>query len=418
MLEKRQVIVVGAGPAGSTAAFYLAKAGIDVLMVDKETWPRDKPCGDAQGGSVFPIYQDMGIMEEAERLASGYIRGARFSGVDEVIITLDSGVEKGGFVTQRRVIDDLVRRGAINGGVDWLERFEVTEVIRERGYAKGVKGVYDGKEVEIRSDAVVLADGGHSILGRPFGFFNDDPTLVFIGARGYFDGVEGLEQGLVEEHYPAPIFYPGGYMWLFPMGEKRANVGVYIMEKNLKKGNRRLEDYFDWWRDNTKIGKERLGGATLQGEIKGFRLPTCREVGDYYHNGILAVGDAASHINTYSGGGFDYAMKSAKVAAETLVEAFESGDFSKEALSVYKERDAAINNGFFILNAAVSDKLCADPETYMRFTKFAQNMEGYPNLNQYQAYVHFMILELGVDLLEEYGLDLSSLMGQKGGGGH
>ena len=415
MSGKRQVIVVGAGPAGATAAFYLAKAGLDVLMVDKETWPRDKPCGDAQGGSIFPIYQEMGIYEEAERLASGETRGARFSGIKENIVTFDSGVSKGGFVTQRRVIDDLVRRGAINGGADWLENFEVTEVIRERGYAKGVKGHYGGQEVEIRSDAVILADGGHSVLGRPFGFFNDNPDLVFIGARGYFDNVSGLVQGLVEEHYPAEIFYPGGYMWLFPMGGKLANVGIYISERNLMNGNRRLEDYFTWWRDNTKIGKERLGDAKLLGEIKGWRLPTCREVGDNYGNGILAVGDAGSHINSYSGGGFDYGMKSGQVAAQTLIGAFEDGDFSKERLHEYKERDAAINNTLLKLNAAISDRVCPNPETYERFLEFAVTLPGYPNINQYMAYISFMVQVEQVDLNKEYGVDLSAMGGMAGG---
>ena len=207
------------------------------------------------------------------------------------------------------------------------------------------------------------------------------------------------------------------------MGDKRANVGIYIRERNLRKGNMRLEDYFGWWRDNTKIGKERLGEARLTSEIKGWRLPTCRCVGDHFGNGIMAVGDAASHINTYSGGGFDYAMKGAKVAAETLVEAFESGDFSKEALSVYKERDIELNNNLFILNAAVSDKICCDPETYMKFTEYAKTMDGYPNINQYKAYIWFMVMEQEVDLLEEYGLDLSAMMpsssdDSSSGGGH
>jgi geranylgeranyl reductase family protein len=416
MLEKRQVIVVGAGPGGSAAAFYLAKGGVDVLMVDKETWPRDKPCGDAQGGSIFYIYKEMGIYEEAERLASGKTRGAKFSGVKEELTTFDSGVANGGFITQRRVIDDLVRRGAVNGGADWLENFEVTEIIKERNYAKGVRGIYGGKTVEIRADAVVLADGGHSVLGRPFGLFMEDPDLVFIGARGYFDNVKGLEQDFVEEHYPAEIFYPGGYMWLFPMGGERANVGVYISEKNLQRGGRRLEDYFTWWRDNTKIGRERLGEARLLGEIKGWRLPTCREVGDNRNNGILAVGDSGNHINCYSGGGFDYAMKSGVAAAETLIEALKTGDVSKEALSVYKAKRSATMDALYRLNAAVRDKLCSDPETYEKFLAFARTMPGYPNINQYAAYIGFITQVRKVDLMKEYRLDLSAMGGV--GGGH
>jgi digeranylgeranylglycerophospholipid reductase len=338
--------------------------------------------------------------------------------VKEEIATFDSGVKGGGFITQRRVIDDLVRRGAINGGADWLENFDVTEVIKERDYAKGVIGTYGGKTVTIRADAVVLAGGGHSLLGRPFDLFMENPDLVFIGARGYFDGVKGLVQGLVEEHYPAEIFYPGGYMWLFPMGGEKANVGVYISEKNLQRGNRRLEDYFSWWRDNTKIGRERLGGARLLGEIKGWRLPTCREVGDNVNNGVIAVGDAGNHINCYSGGGFDYGMKSGQSAAETLVEALKKGDLSKDALSAHTKKASANMNTLYRLNAAVRDKLCSDPETYERFLTFARSIPGYPNVNQYSSYIAFLTQIQKVDLARDYGIDLSAMAGSVVGSGH
>jgi geranylgeranyl reductase family protein len=418
MVNRRQVIVVGSGPSGSSAAFYLARGGVDVLLVDKESWPRDKACGDAQGGVfVTKVYKDMGIYDEALRLRSGGIRGARFSGVKEELATFDNGAEQPGtFLTQRRVIDDLLRRGAINGGADFLENFEVTEIIRERDYAKGVRAIYGGKEVEIRSDIVILANGAHHDLGRPFGIYNDDKDYVFLGARGYFEGVRGLVPGLIEEHYPDEIFYPGGYMWCFVEGEGTANVGVFIPEENLKRGNRRLEDYFTWWRDNTKIGQERLGEARLLGEIKGWRLPTCRKVPDnIYGNGILAVGDAGSHINCYSGAGFEYALQSGYAAARTVIDVLPKGDVSKEVLKAYKDLDASISDPLLKMNTAVRDKLCGDPQTYEEFLSFARSMPNYPHLNQYMAYIAFMTQAKKVDIKAEYGLDLSAM---SGGGGH
>jgi len=409
MFDKRQVIVVGAGPSGSATAFYLAKAGVDVLMIDKETWPRDKPCGDGQT-AIVEIYKEMGIFEEAKKV--GYaLRGSKFSGTKEEMTTFATPpqAEPGGFATPRRIIDDIIRRSALNAGADWLENCEALEVMRERNFAKGVRAAYKGKLIEIRADAVVLADGAHSTLGRPFGFFNDDPELVFMAARGYFENVNGMEDGIIEEHYPEKIFYPGGYMWIFNEGNKKANIGVYITSTNLQKGNRRLEDYFSWWRDNTKIGKERMGEARLAGDIKGWRLPTSRQVGDLYGNGILAVGDAGSHIQCYSGGGFDAGMKSGRAAAKALVEAIEKDDFSKESLKVYKEYDAAENDFMLRFCAAIRENVCPNPETFENFLSFARMLPGYPTNNQYLAYIAFMTKALGIDLYERYGIDLRKM---------
>ncbi|MCL1895206.1 MAG: NAD(P)/FAD-dependent oxidoreductase [Clostridiales bacterium] len=424
MFDKRQVIVVGAGPSGSATAFYLAKAGVDVLMIDRETWPRDKACGDGQT-MVVDMYKEMGVFEEVCKV--GYpLRGSRFSGVKEEMAVFAGPMPKepGGFATPRRIIDDITRRAALNAGADWLENCEAIEVIRERGYAKGVRAIYKGKLIDIRADAVVLADGGHSTLGRQFGFFNDDPEMVFMGARGYFENVNGLLENVIEEHYPAKIFYPGGYMWVFTMGPNIANIGVFITEKNLRDGKMRLEDYFDWWRDNTKIGKERLGEARLLGEIKGWRLPTSKEVGKVHGNGILAVGDAGSHIQCYSGGGYDTGMKSGRAAAKALVMAIEKDDFSKESLSVYEKFDAEENNFMLKFCYSFRKEVCPDPETYEEFLDFARELEGYPNNNQYAAYVAFMMMHKEVDLMEDYGVDLEEHIkryeatGEQSSGGH
>ncbi len=329
-MEKRQVIVVGAGPAGSTAAFYLAKEGIDVLLVDKERWPRDKVCGDCQSPYCWQIYKEMGILEEAREHADTILTGQQFSGVDEQITTYDMK-RPISFITRRYVIDDIVRRAAVEkAGVDFREAFEVVDLIMERGYVRGVKAIYNNEEIEVKADAVILANGSHSKQAMKLGFITDDPDMVFIGARAYFRGVKGLPRTVFEEHYPADIFFPSGYIWLFAEGDDIANVGVYITEKNLRDGNRKLEDYFWWWRDNTKIGKERLGEAELIGDIKGWRLPTCKAVGEYCVNGAIGVGDCGNFIQAHSGEGFAPAMNTGKVAALVLAEALKKVMYPKK----------------------------------------------------------------------------------------
>ena len=408
-MEKRQVIVVGAGPGGSTAAFYLAKAGIDVLLVDQESWPRDKVCGDCQSPYAWKIYQEMGIFEEARAAAHTLLTGQQFSGMDEVITTYDVGTPTKrpiSFITRRYIIDDIIRRAATEkAGVEFRENFHVTDLIMERGYVKGVKGVYNNAPIEIRADAVILANGAHSKQAFKLGFISEDPEMVFYGARAYFKGVRGLPRTIFEEHYPERIFYPSGYVWLFSEGEDIANVGIYITEQNLKDSGMRLEDFFWWWRDNTKIGKERLGEAELLGDIKGWRLPTCKQVGDNYGNGVLAVGDCGNFIQAHSGEGFAPAMNSGKVAAQVLAEALKKGDVSKEALSVYKpalEKQEMLPGftmkSYYTMMWLARTQICSDPETFDKFLKFSREQPDYPYGSASNVYMKFLKDVKGIDL--------------------
>ncbi|MDR1619000.1 MAG: geranylgeranyl reductase family protein [Treponema sp.] len=392
-MNKRQVIVIGSGPGGSSAAFYLAQAGIDVLLTDKESWPRDKACGDAQIGTVFPIYKEMGIFEEAAAAAVNHMEGFSFSGVDEVITSFMAPY-KFAFCTPRRIIDDIVRRGAVRGGADFLENFETVDLIIERGYVKGVRAVYEGRLTEVRADAVVIANGSHSMQARQVGIFNEDPDLAWYGARAYFDGVKGMDMRCIEEHLPHEMFYPAGYMWVFPEGGEVANIGVFITETALKKSGMRLEDFFGWWRDNTKIGKERLGQAKLLGEIKGWKLPSCRMIGNNCVNGAIAVGDAGNGIECFTGEGFNEAMQSGKIAAQVLAGALKNGDVSAGALSDYTKLAGEALNGYYGMMAAVRDKIASDPAVYSKFLAYSRALPDYPNLGVIDVWIKYMKEEL------------------------
>lgn len=337
MSDKRQVIVVGAGPSGSSAAFYLARAGVDVLLVDKETWPRDKICGDGQNSPAFEIYKEMGIYDEARNAACGVSNAIVLSGVEERPVRLESDTLTG-FCTPRRVIDDIIRRAAVEkAGCDFMENVEVTDLIRENGYVAGVRGTYNGHPIQVRADAVVIANGSHSMVARQLGVFNEDPDMVFYAARGYFENIDGLDPDVAEMHFPAPMFYPAGYIWLYPQEEEHrvANVGVFMTQRSLAASGMRLEDFFPWWRDNTRIGHQRLGQARLLGQIKGWKLPTCREVGDNVVDGAILVGDAGNGIQSCGGGGFPEALHSGRMAARVLGDALQEGDVSKGRLSQY-----------------------------------------------------------------------------------
>ena len=172
---KRQVVVVGAGPGGSSAAFYLAQKGLDVILVDKETFPREKVCGDAYQSSLYPLFKEMGIYEEMEanlQVMAKYIR--QFGpGEEEVVFKVESGE----WAIPRRIGDDIIRRAAVRAGVEWLEGFEGTELIIKKGRVMGVKGIYNNQDMIIEADLTVIANGSHSILARQLGIFNNVPGL-------------------------------------------------------------------------------------------------------------------------------------------------------------------------------------------------------------------------------------------------
>ena len=333
-MRKHSIVIVGAGVGGATAAFFMKQAGLDVLLVDKEQFPRDKVCGDGQVAVVQPILEMMGVLDEVDKV--GYkCYGTSFSDDREYMVPYRIPEGEHYYATPRYIFDDIVNKAAVRSGVDYMEGFEALEVIERRGKACGVRGLYNGKLMDLEADLVVLANGAHSMLSRQMGFYEEDPNYVFYGIRGYFENIKGLDD-MIEFHYPDPMFSPAGYIWLFPMGKTRANVGVFITEASLKKTGMTSEELLWWWRDNTKLGKERMGDAVCVGEIKGWRLPTGMHK-EIYTDGLIAVGDAANMIEPLYGGGIPHAMVSGMLAAQAAAQAVAANDFSKETLALYRQ---------------------------------------------------------------------------------
>ncbi len=343
-MKKRQVIIVGAGVGGSSTAYHMAKLGIDVLMVEKDNFPRDKPCGDGQVQSMHSLLKSMDIYDEIEKHAYK-CPGTMFSDDREEYYDYHSGEGEFTFCTPRYIFDDIVNKAAIKAGVDYLENFEATEVIVRKGRAIGIRGIYNSKPVEYFADLIILANGSHSMMSRQMGFYEENPDYVFYGVRGYFEDVGGLHD-LIEFHYPAEFFMPAGYIWLFPMSKTKANVGVFITESGLEKSGMTSEEIFWWWRDNFKLGKERLGNARLVGKIKGWRLPSGKHQ-PIYKAGCLAVGDAANMIEPLYGGGIPHAMAAGVCAAKAAREAIDANDFSEEFLKRYSDYvDESLGGGY------------------------------------------------------------------------
>lgn len=333
-MKKRQVIVIGAGPAGSATANYLAQQGIDVLMLDKAVFPRDKPCGDVQISSNFPYFEKLGVLEEIDKV------GAKDYGL--VIIDKDNHAielrkkEPVSYNTKRKLIDDLTCKAAVRAGAELIENFDVRELIMEKGAVKGVRGFIGSEYHEYYADITVIACGSHPVIARQLGFFNEGRHKVHYAGRAYYDNVQGIKNDVTETYY-LPEFAPNGYIWLSCLPNGQFNVGVFLDEAALQKSGRKLEDWVEWWATSTPEGRARLGNATIaeDGEFKGWRISTSSTIKKNYAAGCILVGDAAAMTESFQGEGYPQAMEAAYIAGQFIPRVLAKGDFSEEALAPY-----------------------------------------------------------------------------------
>ncbi|MGH2670027.1 MAG: NAD(P)/FAD-dependent oxidoreductase, partial [bacterium] len=232
------VVVSGAGPGGSATAAFLAREGLRVALLDKARFPRDKPCGDAISGKSVRVLQELGIVEWVEAEAHALANGVRFSSPagDEVVIKFpaDPGVHPG-YVSRREVFDNVVFQAAKKAGADVFEQAEVADVLFDQGRAVGVRT--KGGDV-FRGRVVVGADGAMSPVARGVGAYDRDPRHWVAAIRVYYEGVTGVDDN-IEIHFADPVL--PGYFWIFPLDHGVANVGVGMLESEIKKRGRDMK---------------------------------------------------------------------------------------------------------------------------------------------------------------------------------
>lgn len=335
---EREVIVVGAGPGGSVCASYLSRAGIDVLLLDKERWPRDKPCGDSQAEVTMSHVRELGGFDEVKKV--GYPnKGLLLTSPNHEKCYLPASGER--FTTPRRIFDNIIKDLALRHGAELLEECWVYDVIKEDGFVKGVKAKYRGEYVEFRSKLVIGADGSHSRVAKSIGQFPDDPASVAVVGRCYYEYVP--MEGYLEIHFDQNVL--PGYVWIFPSGKDPVtNVGLgfnaEIYMKEQMKG-RTLEDFLQVFIENNPHG-ERLKNARRIGPWKGWRIPSGPQAMDNYGSGVMLIGDAGSMVLPLTGEGIGPAMETARMAADTAMEALAAGDFSADFLKRYADKRHAM----------------------------------------------------------------------------
>jgi geranylgeranyl reductase family protein len=324
MTSEHEVLIVGAGPAGSALAYFLAARGCDVLLIDKASFPRDKTCGDGLSPRALAVLRTMGLLERCA--AAGFrINGIHIFAPDGTRITspISSWQDRPDFllVVPRFRLDDLIRAHAVAAGAEFRAHTEATEILRGVDRICGVRANTPDGPRDFRARYTVLATGASvALLERAH--LLDSPALFGRAARGYYEGVGALSDH-VEFHLES-IPLPG-YGWVFPISETAANVGAgYFVRNHRHRPRNSPRQVLDEFLANPVVAP-RMADARVRGPIKGypmrFDFPTARVA----HPGLLMVGEAAGLVNPLTGEGIDYALESAEVAADVIARSLQAG---------------------------------------------------------------------------------------------
>jgi menaquinone-9 beta-reductase len=346
--EDAEVIVVGAGPAGSTAATYLARSGVDVLLLEKSTFPREKVCGDGLTPRGVKQLIDLGIDTRQE---AGWLhnRGLRVVG-GGVTIELDwpdlATFPPYGVVRPRQDFDEMLARNAQVAGARLLEGTTVSGAVTDErtGRVTGVTARVGPERVPVtyRAPIVLACDGVSARLALSVGIDKDDSRPMGVAVRRYYRSPRSTDDYL-ESHLelwdradPAePTLLPG-YGWIFGMGDGTVNVGLGILSTSKAFGSTDYRALMRSWLDGTP---EQWGFRehNAVGKVGGAALPMGFNRTPHYARGLLLVGDAGGMVNPFNGEGIGYAMESAKLAAECVLQALvrQAGPARERALAGY-----------------------------------------------------------------------------------
>ncbi|GGL49373.1 geranylgeranyl reductase family protein [Planomonospora parontospora] len=348
------VIVVGAGPAGSTTAFHLAQAGLDVLLLEKTAFPREKVCGDGLTPRAVKQLIAMGIDIDAP----GWVRnkGLRVVG-GGMRFELDwpelSSYPDFGLVRTRQDFDEILAANAVRGGARLLQGVNVTGPILDdrSGHIVGVTAKKDGEEVAYRSRLVVAADGNSTRVSLAMGLHKREDRPMGVAVRTYFTSPrhddDYLETWL--ELWDGDQLLPG-YGWIFGVGDGTSNVGLGLL--NTSESFKGM-DYRDLLRRWTRNMPPEWGYTeeNMTTPIRGAALPMAFNRQPHYTRGLVLVGDAGGMINPFNGEGIAYAMETGRIAAETVVQALGRGTAAQRerVLRAYPQVLKDAYGGYFTL---------------------------------------------------------------------
>ena len=335
------VLVVGAGPAGSATAAWAARAGLDVLLVDAEEFPRDKPCGDGLTPRAIAELDQLGLSHWLDGRAHNWgLRAAGFG--QELYLPWPGGsLPRHGGAAPRMVLDAAIRQVALDAGARTCEGLRAVDVRVENGLLSSVtfSAGRDAAPVEITCKRLVVADGARSQLGRRLGREWHRGTAYGVAARAYIDSgrsddpwisshleLRGTENELLS-----------GYGWVFPLGGGQVNVGVGTLATDKHPADINLRGLLHHYADAQRLDWKFSGEPR---DVWSALLPMGGAVSGVAGRNWVLVGDAAGCVNPLNGEGIDYGLETGHLAARLLADTIpnSSMDYTRQWAPLLRER--------------------------------------------------------------------------------
>lgn len=412
-VETADVIVVGAGPAGSATAAYLAMAGLDVLVLEKSAFPREKVCGDGLTPRAVRELITLGIPTPEE---DGWIKnhGLRIIG-GGIRLQLPwpdlASFPPYGLVRTRQDFDDILAKHAVKHGARLRESTNVTApIVDERtGAIIGVQAKAmdaDGRDtgaplLQFRAPLVVAADGNSSRLSMSMNRPKRNDRPMGVAVRTYYtsprhddDYLESWLELWSKDEQGRRVLLPG-YGWIFGVGDGTSNVGLGILNTSAAFGKVDYKDVLRRWVE-TMPAEWTYNEDTLTGPVRGAALPMGFNRQPHYDNGLLLVGDAGGMVNPFNGEGIAYAMESGRLAAEVIAQAFaRQTDAGREkVLQSYPRVMKDALGGYYTLGRGFA-KMIGNPEIMRLAVKY-----GLPRTTMMR-----FLLKVMANLAEPHGGD-------------
>ncbi|HUI29171.1 MAG TPA: NAD(P)/FAD-dependent oxidoreductase [Candidatus Acidoferrales bacterium] len=312
MKDSYDVIVVGAGPAGSTAARYATQGGAKVLMLEK-----DREVGvPVRCGEAVDHEGLIQFLQPDKKFIAAEIKDFKLVAPNGKVVK--PNIDGVGYILNRKIFDYELARIAADDGAEVVTKAYVDGITRNNGTVTGVSVQYHGERLTIKSKIVIGADGVESRIGRWAGIDTTVSMHDMESAAQVTAANVDVEEGTCYFYF-GQRYAPGGYLWVFPKGNKTANIGLGVAadESRKKHALKFLEEFMQENFPNASILTKIAGGVPCAESLEKMAMP-----------GLMLVGDAAHQVNPVSGGGIISGMIGGRIAGKIAAEIIRKGDMS------------------------------------------------------------------------------------------